>query len=225
MRDNYFLQQHQNIFSLLNNNSDNQLKNNDLIKDVQVVNYSERIYKMTNPFLNKRYESIISQAQEHNTNDTITLFKLIVQNIRCLLNTGINLHLLITLVRFLSQEKTIDTDNLETYLKETHLDDMAQYLGELIISIFQFDVDAVVFMKKKGTRHQRMIEEDLHELFITRPNDWFFTQGNHVFVKASDTHAMYQQLGKTTKYFFFAPLETITNLTSAITHSIAHIEE
>lgn len=150
MRDNYFLQQHQNIFSLLNNNSDNQLKNNDLIKDVQVVNYSERIYKMTTPFLNKRYESIISQAQERNTNDTITLFKLIVQNIRCLLNTGINLHLLITLVRFLSQEKKIDTDNLETYLKETHLDDMAQYLGELIISIFQFDVDAVVFMKKKA---------------------------------------------------------------------------
>ena len=70
-----------------------------------------------------------------------------------------------------------------------------------------------------------MIEEDLHDIFIKRPNDWFFTQSNHVFVKASDTHAMYQQFAKTMKYFFFAPVESFTNLTSAITHSLAHIEE
>ena len=226
MGDNYFLQLHQDIFRSIDKESDNRLNENDLKINDQVVDYSEWIDKMTTPFLNKRYENIIGRTKEPTEKDTIELFKLIVQNVRCLLNTGIHLHLFISLVRFLYQEeKNIDSDRLEAYLKETQLTDMAQYLGELILAVFQADADRVVFMKKKTIRHRRMIEEDLHELFIKKHNSWFFTQGNHVFVKASDTHAMYQQFGKAMKYFFFAPWEATTNLTSAITHSIAHIEE
>ncbi|MGN0221783.1 MAG: hypothetical protein ACI4BA_06655 [Prevotella sp.] len=225
MGDDYFLQQHQSLFISLGETRNNTLDNGDLQKDAQVVDYSEWIHRMTTPFLNKRYESIVGRAKAQADDDTISLFKLIVQNVRCLLNTGVNLHLFISVVRFLLQEKKVDADELATYLRETHLTDMAQYLGELIVTVFQIDVDRVVFMKRKGIRHKRMIEEDLHEIFIRKPNHWFFTQGNHVFVKASDTHAMYQQFGKAMRYFFFAPWETATNLTSAITHSIAHIEE
>lgn len=223
MREDFFLQQHSNAFNSLSVIADNELNQSHLNDDTQVIDYSERIYKMSTPFLNKRYEGIVNQAQQNN--DTVNLFKLIVHNSKCLLNTGVNLHLLIQLVLCLSQGKKIDADQLDNYLKETRLAGMAQYLGELIVLLFSVDADSVVFMKKKSIQHKRMIEEDLHDIFIKRPNDWFFTQSNHVFVKASDTHAMYQQFGKTMKYFFFAPVESFTNLTSAITHSLAHIEE
>ena len=55
--------------------------------------------------------------------------------------------------------------------------------------------------------------------------DWYFTQGESIFVRTNDSRAMMWHVKQSARYMHYYPAEAITNFMKNFAHSMSHIEE
>jgi hypothetical protein len=66
------------------------------------------------------------------------------------------------------------------------------------------------------------------ELFVQKPldgDDWYFTQGNGIFVHSSNSSALMGRLGYSVNHYKYYPKESFTNFVASVAHSLSHVEE
>lgn len=95
-----------------------------------------------------------------------------------------------------------------------------------MMDVFRFDSDELPFMtalvaKKKG----KVAVSEVLAVSRENTDDWYFTQGNHIFVRSNNSSAMLWHIRHSMKFMRYYPAETFTNFFVALAHSLSHIEE
>lgn len=181
---------------------------------------------MSNGFLNRRLDKI--QNDERHAIDTsvetIHLLRLIVGNVNGILANGINLRGIIELGKYLrTRGDKVDFVKLEKWLTKLHIQRMAQLEGSVLITFFDFEKDEIPFVRfvERGAyRHT------LRSLYynIQEQQSLQFTQSAAGFVRLSGG-SMRKSLCRSMRYFWYAPIETVSNFLNKIFSSLSNIEE
>ncbi len=204
------------------------------------VEHRRTLLSLTNPLLNKRLQNIISKetrccdscyAYVNGTKveclpNNINLLTMLVRISRYMLNDGISLKQIIDLGMFLrKQGDKVDYVLMQKWLAKLQLQPMAQLIGGLLIALFNFSPDEIPFMDKHKTIATDIILNEVFRLSGAHAYDWYFTQGKDIFVRASNSNAMFWQMRHSVRYFRYCPAESVTNFLSSFAHSLSHIEE
>lgn len=180
---------------------------------------------MNNSFLNRRLIKI--QKEERHSIDTsietLYLLRLLVSNINGILANGISIRGIIQLGQYLrTRGDKVDFIKLESWLRKLHIQRMAQLEGSVLITFFDFEKTRFplyaewkrrlqthptlpLLQYAGGKRHR--VRTDCHWLVRT-------TGGT-----------MRKSLRRSMRYMTYAPIETISNFTHKVFHSLSEIEE
>ena len=221
-KDDYFLQLPEQQWEMWTTSCQQQLENR---QDKDEQNELLRSDSLTNPTLKQKLKHILDHTTA-SQQPTRQLLLLIVSNVRHILYEGVSLRKLIALGMFLrSQGQPIDAPLLREWLHSIKMEKMAAIIGGLLIKGFDFTFDEIPFVPisfDKGT--QSTIEEILN-LDGRRMEEWYFEQGNNIFIKNSNSSAMLWRVTHSAKYFRYYPNESMTNVFTSFMHSLSHIEE
>lgn len=202
------------------------------------IEHHHRMQNLTNPWLNRRLQGIINReisccdSSYIRINDTkieilpptLNLLFIIIRIVRFILNDGLCLKQIVDLGLFLRKVgDKVDFVTLQTWLNRLHMQWMARLTGSILVRLFGFTVDEIPFM---NGRTDSSIEKRTNELLhLTHKDNWYFTQGENIFVHTKNSNTLMWQIKNSTRYMKYYPTETVTNLFSNFAHSLSHIEE
>lgn len=157
---------------------------------------------------------------------TLDLLLILLRITRYMLNEGISLKQIVDLGMFLRKKgDKVDFVKLQSWLKVLKLQRIAHLQGALLVRLFHFSEDEIPFMTPDSDKDIETVMKEIFALRNTHADEWYFTQGKNIFVRSSDSTAMFWHLRRSTKYFSYYPSETVTNLFASFAHSLSHIEE
>lgn len=205
----------------------------------QLVEHHHRMHILTNKLLNHTLQSIIEKEFRENeatyitvgntrvevASHTLTLLLILLHIAQHILSNGISLKHLTDLGVFLRKEgDKVDYVKLQTWIDKLHMQRLAHLSAVLLIDLLHFTDDELPFMKPDGTRD---ITKVTNELFTMKPDkgNWYFQQGEDIFVHATNSTAMMWHVRQSAKNFRYYPSESLTNFFASIAHSLSHIEE
>lgn len=204
------------------------------------VEHHHRMQRLTNPRLNRRLQSIIKKeisccdSSYVTINDikietlpsTLNLLFIIVRIVRYILNEGISLKQIIDLGTFLRKMgDKVDFVKLQTWIEQLRMQWMARLVGSMLVRLFGFTEDEIPFLDGHSDGSVEKVTDDVLRLAGSHNDNWYFTQGKHIFVRTNDSSAMMWQIRHSAKYLKYYPTETVTNFFSSFAHSLSHIEE
>lgn len=181
---------------------------------------------MSNHFLNKRLIHI--QANERHaidtSMDTVYLLRLIVSNVNGILSGGINLRGIIQLGQYLrTRGDKVDFVKLDNWLRQLHIQRMAQLEGSVLITFFNFEEDEIPFMRHVERGAYKLTLRSLY-YNIKDQEEIKFQQTRSGFVKTTGG-TMRKNLRRSMRYFSYAPIETTSNFLNNFFRSLSEIEE
>ena len=98
-------------------------------------------------------------------------------------------------------------------------------IGGLLVEGFGFSFDEIPFMRITLDKKTRMAVQEILALDGGRMEEWYFEQGNHIFIKNSNSSAMIWRVSHSAKYFRYYPSESVTSFFTNFIHSLSHVEE
>ena len=154
--------------------------------------------ELTNPMLNRKLQQL---AEESGSEDpTFNLLLRLIHIARNIMTQGISLRQLAMLGIYLRTTKdAIEYEVLKTWIHRLDMGQMARLEGSMLMELFDFT-------EKNAA-------------------DWYFTQGQSIFVRSSDSRAMMWHVKQSARYMRYYPMEAVTNFIRNFTHSMSHIEE
>ena len=204
------------------------------------VNFHWTMRHLTNPVLNRRLQSIINKEMRcrdsyyltvngmriEGVPPTLNLLMIITGITQHILSDGISLKLFVDLGMFLRRiGDKVDYVQLQSQLKKLGMQTMANIIGGIMIDVFRFDADELPFMTKVSKKADGKAIGDMFTVNGNTSADWYFTQGNHIFIRANNSSAMRWQIRHSAKLMRYYPGETFTNFFVSFAHSLSHIEE
>lgn len=204
------------------------------------IKHRRQLQKLTNPILNKRLQQIISQETRCCDScytcingikvecipHTVNLLVMLVRITRYILNEGISLKQIIDLGMFLRKEgDKVDYVKLQMWLTQLHMQSMAQMIGSLLVIFFLFSKDEIPFMSTGKRIDVSAVTAEVFRISGNHSYEWYFTQGKDIFVRSSNSSAMFWQMRHSTRYFRYYPSEMTTNFLTTFAQSLSHIEE
>lgn len=181
---------------------------------------------MSNVFLNRRLAKI--QENERHAIDTsietLDLLKLIVSNVNGILANGINLKGIMEIGKYLrTRGDKVDFVKLDKWLAKLRIQRMAQLEGSVLIKFFDFEkaeIPFVHFVERGAKKHT------LRSLYynIKDQESIKVTQSETGFVHISGV-TIRKNLGRSMRYFSYAPIETTSNFLNKFFTSLSNIEE
>jgi hypothetical protein len=205
------------------------------------VEHHRHMISLTNTLLNHRLQSIIEGETRacdsayvviNGTRTEIVpptlhmLFNLLRVS-HFMLNEGLRIKQLIDVGIFLRKMgHKVDFLKVEGWIEQLKMKRMAQLVGALLVRLFNFTEDEIPFMKP-GVDDKNLddIFNEIVKLRTTHDKEWYFSQGNDIFVHTANSSAMFWHVRHSAKYFRYYPSETVTNLFASFAHSLSHIEE
>lgn len=180
--------------------------------------------ELTNPLLNNKLQKL---AEEAGTEDpTFNLLTDIIAIARNILTQGISLRQLVGLATCLrTTGDNVMYDVLTAWTAQLHLEQMAQLEGALLMELFHFRADQIPFTHAAITDKTKRVVTDIFSMTEKNAADWYFTQGESIFVRSSDSNAMMWHVKHSARYMRYYPTEAVTNFLSNFAHSMSHIEE
>lgn len=181
---------------------------------------------MNNKFLNNRLTKI--QENERHAIDTsietIYILRILVSNVNGILSNGINLKGIIKLGDYLrTKGDKVDFVKLDKWLSKLHIQRMAQLQGSILITFFEFEKDEIPFVHRVEPGAKKMTIRSLY-YNIKDQEEIKFKQTQTGFVSATGS-AVRKSLGRSMRYFTYAPIETTSNFVNKFIRSLAEIEE
>lgn len=181
---------------------------------------------MNNSFLNRRLIKI--QKEERHSIDTsietLYLLRLLVSNINGILANGISIRGIIQLGQYLrTRGDKVDFIKLESWLRKLHIQRMAQLEGSVLITFFDFEKDEIPFVSRVEKGAYKLTLRSLY-YNTQEAKDIEFEQTATGFVRTTGG-IMRKSLRRSMRYITYAPIETISNFTHKVFHSLSEIEE
>ena len=181
---------------------------------------------MHNSFLNRRLNKI--QKEEPHVIDTsmetVYLLRLIVSNANAMLSGGISIRGIIQLGQYLrTRGDKVDFVKLDNWLTKLHLQRMAQLEGSVLITFFDFEKDEIPFVSRVEKGAYKLTLRSLY-YNTQEAKDIEFEQTATGFVRTTGG-TMRKSLRRSMRYITYAPIETISNFTHKVFHSLSEIEE
>ncbi len=204
------------------------------------VEHHRQAQRLTNPMLNKKLQSIINkeirccdstyihigEAKVETLPPTLGLLMMIVRIARYTLNEGIRLKQLVDMGMLLRKVGNhVDFVKLQKWLEQLRLKQMAQLEGAMLVNFLDFETAEIPFMDNRANKNTSMVRKDIFSSSANHNEDWYFTQGKNIFVRASDSGAMTWQIKHLGRFFAYYPAEALTSFATSFAHSISHIEE
>lgn len=205
--------------------------------DVEHYRHAQRL---TNPMLNKKLQSIINkeirccdstyihigETKVETLPPTLCLLMMIVRIARYTLNEGIRLKQLVDMGMLLRKiGNQVDFVKLQKWLEQLKLTQMAQLEGAMLADFLDFETVEIPFMDNRANKNTGQVRKDIFSSSATHNEDWYFTQGKNIFVRASNSGAMTWQMKHLARFFAYYPTEALTSFATSFAHSISHIEE
>lgn len=193
--------------------------------DDNTERYEEHEHEeLTNPLLNARLQKIAAEAGDGNPTYELLLNMLSIA--RYILTQGISLRHLIMLGTYLRTTKDpLDYEQLKQWIRRLRMERMAQLEGALLKELFLFSDAEIRFTDLTIDKSIRQVVNDIFQLTQKNAANWYFTQGKSIFVRSSDSDAMFWHVKHSAKYMQYYPSEAVTNFLSNFAHSLSHIEE
>lgn len=180
--------------------------------------------ELTNPILNRRLQKLSEEAGSQDS--TFNLLLDIIAIARNILTQGISLRQLIALGTTLqTSHRSVFYDVLKTWISQLHMEQMAQLEGALLMELFDFDAEEILFTDASVNEKTKQVVQDIFLMTQKNASDWYFTQGRSIFVRTNDSDAMMWHVKHSAKYMHYYPSEAVTNFIRNFTHSLSHIEE
>lgn len=205
------------------------------------VEHRSYMQHLTNPFLNRRLQKIINReirccdsyylkvngSRIEGVPPTLSLLLLITQTTRSILSYGVKLRQFVDLGMFLRRMgDKVDYVLLQSQLRRLGMQRMANLIGAIMMDVFRFDSDELPFMTAPATEKKgKVAVSEVLAVSHENTDDWYFTQGNHIFVRSNNSSAMLWHIRHSMKFMRYYPAETFTNFFVALAHSLSHIEE
>lgn len=183
--------------------------------------------RLHNVFLNKLLTSI-REKEIHAIDtsvETLTLLNLIIDNCNSLLSTGISLRKLLKLGKYLREKgDKVDFVKLDAWLQKLQLQRIAQFEGNLIVLLFDFEQDEIPFVLKLDEHVKVYALRALQDTNVNENNEWCFKQGRSGFLK-NNPKMMMHTFQRGLRFFYYAPIESVSSLIARFAASLSEIEE
>lgn len=180
--------------------------------------------KLTNPLLDRKLQQLSEEAGDEDA--TFNLLQDLVAIARNMLTKGISLRQLIALgLRLREKNDDVMYDVLEKWLARIHMTEMAELEGALLMELFHFTAEEIPFTNATTNRRTQRVVQDIFLFTQQKAAEWYFTQGESIFVRTNNSNAMLWNLKQSLKYMNIYPGEAITSLMKNFTLSLTHIEE
>ena len=204
------------------------------------VSHHHRMFRLTNKLLDHSFQRIVEKEiresspnmiqingqQVETVSHTLDLLLILLRIAGSMLNDGVSLKEMTDLGIFLrKQGDKVDYVKLQEWIERLRLSRMAQLVGAILVLLLGFTTDEIPFMSDKKVMNISLILKDLFLLRQSQKSDWYFQQGQDIFVHAANSSAMFWQVRHSARYFRYYPSESFTNLFAAFAHSLSHIEE
>ncbi len=185
--------------------------------------------QLTNPMLNRKLQELAETAGEPEAPMGATTYELLQRliAIACnILTQGISLRQLILLGQYLRGHRySIEYDILKEWIKKLSMERIVCLEGSLLQELFYFPASDIKFTDTKIDKSIRRAVMDIFQLTEQKAADWYFTQGESVFVRSNDSNAMMWHVKQSARYMRYYPSEAVTNFMRNLAHSLSHIEE
>lgn len=208
-------------------------------KGIDAENYRQA-QRLADHFLNRKLQGIINKetrccdstyiningAKVEILPPTLNLLLILVRTARYILNEGISLKQLVDLGMVLRKAgQHVDFIKLQKWIEQLRLKRMAHLIGTMLVQFLKFDKDEIPFMSNQPNDNTGRIRKDIFNLTANHNEDWYFTQGKNIFVRASNSGAMSWQIKHLARFFPYYPAEALTSFARSFAHSLSHIEE
>ena len=174
--------------------------------------------------LNRKLQQL---AHESGTEDpTFNLLLRLIHIARNIMTQGISLRQLIMLGIYLRTTKdAIEYEVLKTWIRRLEMGQMVRLEGSLLMELFDFTSQEIRFTDAAADKSTQKAVDDIFQLTEKNAADWYFTQGQSIFVRTNDSSAMMWHVKQSARYMRYYPMEAVTNFIRNFTHSMSHIEE
>ncbi len=204
------------------------------------IEHYTQAQRLTNIMLNRRLQDIINkeirccdsayirlgETKIEIMPPTINLLLTIVRIARYILNEGICLKQIVDLGMLMRKVgNEVDFAKLQKWIGRLQLTGMAQLEGSLLVQMLGFSPDEIPFMDSKTTTNISKVLADAFSMTEGHNDDWYFTQGQNIFVRTNNSRAMTWQMKHLIRFFGYYPGEAMTSFLSSFAHSMTHIEE
>lgn len=182
---------------------------------------------MCNGFLNARLKRIReNEPQSADASvETLNMLDIIVQATECTMTYGLSFATILRIGIYLRVDgDKIDFVKLENWLRKLNLTRMAQLEGSILIDIFGFEMDEIPFVNKMEPSAHKIAIEALEKPIRIDIEEWKISQKSTIFL-ANNSKAMMKTVKNCMKYFFFAPVEALSNFLHRFASSLSNLEE
>ncbi|MBR1547370.1 MAG: hypothetical protein IJ637_01420, partial [Prevotella sp.] len=180
--------------------------------------------RLSNPVLNGRLQKLRETAAEGDS--TFRILEDIIAISHSILTQGISLRQLIILGSAIRKDAgRIRHDELREWIEQLGMTSMARLEGALLVELLGMKADELQFTDATKARNTKSAVSDLFRLTQQNAADWYFTQGESIFVRTNNSDAMLWRLRQSVKYMHYYPVEAIPSLAANFAHSLTHIEE
>lgn len=203
------------------------------------IDHHRQMMTLTNKWLNIKLQHIIDSeikccdSTYYRLGDTkievlpptLDLLMMILRSSRYLLNDGISLKQIVDTALFLKQKgHLVDYSKLDKWIATLSLEKMASLQVSMLMQLLGMDEEELPF----ASPYKQGIGDIFNDLFIITgkyADEWYFSQGKNIFVRATNSGAMMWHVKHSASFFKYYPQEAFTNFFSSFAHSLSHIEE
>ena len=183
--------------------------------------------ELRNMILNRKLKKIYKN-ERHSIDtsvETMELLTIIINNVNNMLNKGLCMGGIIQLGVYLRNKgHLVDFIKLETWLKQLHMQRMAQLQGSILMAVFGFEQDELPFVEKEEPSAYKLTMRAVSNLAKDTAKEWHFRQSSTGFVQ-NNSAVLRRNLRRSIRYAGYAPLETSSNFVSNFVRSLSEIEE
>ena len=182
---------------------------------------------LSNKFLNKRLNSI-RENEPHAMDasiESLHALNIIVHNVEEMLNKGVVLRGVVDLGVYLrTMGHKVDFVKLENWLSKLHIETLAQFQGSILIQLLGFEANEVPFTKRTMSDAKKVTLKSVERTEKDTSDKWDFKQNKSLWIHANSS-AIKQSMRRSLHYVFYAPIETISNLTYKFAKNLSELEE
>ena len=157
--------------------------------------------------------------------ESLHALNIIVHNVEEMLNKGVVLRGVVDLGVYLrTMGHKVDFVKLENWLSKLHIETLAQFQGSILIQLLGFEANEVPFAKRTMSDAKKVTLKSVERTEKDTSDKWDFKQNKSLWIHAN-SGAIKQSMRRSLHYIFYAPIETISNLTYKFAKNLSELEE
>lgn len=180
-----------------------------------------------NKQLDTKLQQLIQKeyVDEERSYPTMQLMAIIVVATNQILTGKSYIRAIIDLGRYLRIDGAhVDFVKLERWLRLTHLTNMANLQGNMLVSVFGFSPEEIPFITKAYDKAYDIMLKGLRYNDIHLLKTWAFHQNKSGFIVSSPKTA-FKSIRHSMNFYRYAPRETLSSISKGILKGLAEIEE